>query len=358
MVLLNQLLTRGGFASSTIGTLSGERTTPAAPELQRRLSEAKARATTLGLPGAVAMEVSSHGLDQGRVLGLTFAVGVFTNLSHDHLDYHGSMEAYFEAKAKLFEEATCEVAVIWTGTEAGKALAARRTGPLVEVSFSTISDLAIGPHGSTFTWRGRQVTLGLRGRPNVMNALLAAEAAVAVGIDPALVASEMTVLQPVRGRMEAVAGGSSESPQVLVDYAHTPEALESALEVARELAGEHRLVLVMGCGGDRDALKRPVMGRVASTGADLVWITNDNPRSEDPASIALAIRAGATGPAAITVELDRAQAIAQAIGAAGPGDVVLIAGKGHETTQVFATETVAFDDVVVARQVLQGGAAC
>lgn len=356
--LLSQLLSRGGFASSVIGTLSGGHTTPAAPELHRRLAAAKDRARTLGLPGAVAIEVSSHGLDQGRVLGLHFDVGVFTNLSHDHLDYHGTMEAYFEAKTLLFEPATSAMAVIWTGSPEGQAMAARRRGDVREISFADLTDLKVGPRGSAFTWRSHAIELPLAGRPNVINAVLAAEAAVAIGLDPALVAVGLRDLTPVRGRMEVVSGGGHGQPEVLVDFAHTPDALSGALEIARELAGPNRLAVVFGCGGDRDPSKRSSMGQVAAQGADLVWITNDNPRSEDPAVIAEAVRAGARGPAVIHLELDRALAVAQAIAATGPGDVVLIAGKGHETTQIFATQTVAFDDVEVARRILEGGAPC
>ena len=214
------------------------------------------------------------------------------------------------------------------------------------------------PFGSRFTWRGCQISLGLRGRPNVINTLLAAEAAVALGVDAARVAEALNNLVPVKGRMEAVASSSNTGPTVLVDYAHTPAALEGALEIARDLAPVGRLVVVFGCGGDRDSAKRLVMGALAARGADRVLITSDNPRSEDPAQIASEILAGATGSAVVEVELDRRAAIARAVDWAFPDGVVLVAGKGHETTQVFSDYTIAFDDVEVAGEILNGRALC
>ena len=356
--LLGQLFARAGYSPNVIGTLSGERTTPSAPEIHRHFATARQVAQQAGLPGAVAMEVSSHGLDQGRVLGVTFDVAVFTNLSHDHLDYHGTMSEYFEAKAKLFEDAAAIVAVIWAETPEGSELLKRRRSRSVAVTWADALSLEVDAAGSHFMWRGHQIALGLRGRPNVSNALLAAEAAVALGIDPALVAAALCELAPVRGRMEAVPNGSTSSPTVLVDYAHTPAALEGALQICRDLAGPGRVAVVFSCGGDRDSQKRPVMGDIAARGADLVVITTDNPRSEDPAHIASEILAGADGAEQVEVEIDRRAAIERAIAWARAGDVILIAGKGHETTQVFSDRTVPFDDVAVAREILTGGAAC
>jgi UDP-N-acetylmuramoyl-L-alanyl-D-glutamate--2,6-diaminopimelate ligase len=357
VTLLGQLLAAGGYAPTVIGTLSGERTTPAAPELHRQLAEARAAASAAGLPGAVAMEVSSHGLDQGRVLGIRFDVAVFTNLSHDHLDYHGTMEAYFEAKAALFTDDACALAVIWSESPEGRRLLERRAGSSVAVGYGAAEGLELSAAGSTFSWRGHRVALPLAGRPNLINALLAAEAAVALGIDPALVARSLGRLEAAPGRMQAVPAGPGQ-PLVLVDYAHTPAALESALEVAREMAGGARVAVVFGCGGDRDATKRPLMGGVAARGADLVVITTDNARSEDPEQIAAAVAGGAPAATNVDVVLDRAEAIARAVDWARPGDVVLIAGKGHETTQAFADRTIEFDDVAVARSVLKGDVAC
>ena len=356
--LLGQILGRAGFSPSVIGTLSGERTTPSAPELQRQFAEARRVAEQSGLPGAVALEVSSHGLDQGRVLGVNFDVAVFTNLSHDHLDYHETMAEYFEAKAQLFTEAAAAIAVIWTETPEGQELQRRRANGVVAVTWADAASLEVEATGSRVTWRGCQISLGLRGRPNVINTLLAAEAAVALGVDAARVAEALNNLVPVKGRMEAVASSSNAGPTVLVDYAHTPAALEGALEIARDLAPVGRLVVVFGCGGDRDSAKRPVMGALAARGADRVLITSDNPRSEDPAQIASEILAGATGSAVVEVELDRRAAIARAVDWAFPDGVVLVAGKGHETTQVFSDYTIAFDDVEVAGEILNGRALC
>ena len=349
--LVSEILRSIGYSVRSIGTLTGERTTPAAPDLQRLLAQIEETAVGEGRPGAVAMEVSSHALDQHRVDQVSFDVAIFTNLSHDHLDYHGTMEAYFEAKARLFDDAVSSSAVIWAETEDGRQLLARRDGPTVAVTFDDAVDLELGPRGSDFVWRGHQVSLRILGRNGVIDALLAAEAAIALGGDPAEIALALSRSPGVPGRMELVEG-VSDGPMVVVDYAHTPDALASALVEMRRLSGGGRVTVVFGCGGDRDKAKRPLMGSVAMTGADAVVVTTDNPRHEDPQVIIDAIVDGMHG-APVTIELDRAAAIARAIESSGPEDLVLIAGKGHEVTQQIGTVVRDFDDRTVAGAILR-----
>ncbi len=349
--LVGEILAAQGFATTVIGTLTGTRTTPPAPELHEMLAGARSVAASLGVRGAVAMEVSSHALDQDRVFGVEFDVAIFTNLTHDHLDYHVTMEAYFEAKARLFDEASARWAVIWSETSEGQALLERRGTSQTSVGWGDAEDLLINRDGTRFVWRGQQVSTGLLGRVNVINTLLAAEAAVALGLEPEAIASSLEGLPAISGRMEVVPG-FPESPLVIVDYAHTPDALAGALREARQLAGSGRVVVVFGCGGERDAAKRPMMGRTSSELADVVVITDDNPRSEDPSSIRSDITSGVTGGAEVTVVADRRQAIASAIRNAAVGDVVLIAGKGHETAQVSGSTTVSFDDRNVAAVIM------
>jgi UDP-N-acetylmuramoyl-L-alanyl-D-glutamate--2,6-diaminopimelate ligase len=303
------------------------------------------------------MEVSSHGLEQGRVDATRFAVGVFTNLSLDHLDYHGTMEAYFAAKARLFTPALSRTAVVCTDDDWGRRLLAdvERAGdvPVHAYGLADASDVCLTPAGSTFTWRGRRVELALAGRFNVRNALGAARVGEVLGIDAAVIARGLSSAAPVPGRFETVDAGQPFT--VVVDYSHKPDALDQALRTARELvAGDGELAVVFGCGGDRDVAKRPLMGEVAARLADQVVVTSDNPRSEDPLAIIAAIRDGIPADAPVQVEPDRGRAIALAVGAAPPGGVVLVAGKGHETTQVIGADVLPFDDRVVAREALGG----
>ena len=348
--LVSEILTSLGSRVETIGTLTGERTTPAAPDLQRLLARAETEAVRAGRPGAVAMEVSSHALDQQRTEGVTFDVGVFTNLSHDHLDYHSTMEEYFAAKARLFDDQVTRTAVVWAETDEGRRILGLRSAPSVAVVIDDAGDLELEARGSRFTWRGHEVTIRILGRNGVIDALLAAEAVLALGHDPFDIAQALNRAPGVPGRMQLV-DGFADGPIVVVDYAHTPDALASALVEMRRLANGAKLTVVFGCGGDRDQAKRPLMGSVAVAGADVVVITTDNPRHEDPREIAEAIISGAHG-ADVLVELDRAAAIALAIRSSGPGDVVLIAGKGHEVTQTFGDVVRDFDDRTAAGAVL------
>jgi UDP-N-acetylmuramoyl-L-alanyl-D-glutamate--2,6-diaminopimelate ligase len=342
--LLGHVLESAGRATGVIGTLTGERTTPEAPELQARLAAFRDEGAT-----AVAMEISSHALALHRADAVWFSVAVFTNLSQDHLDFHETMEEYFAAKARLFDPARAGVAVVNVDDPHGRLLFASEPLPVVPYSLADAEDLRVGPTASTFRWRGEEVRLPLGGRVNVANALAAATAAQQLGVEPAEVARGLSTVAPVAGRYEPVDAGQPFA--VMVDYAHTPDGLEQLLRSVRETA-QGRMLLVFGAGGDRDRDKRPAMGEVATRLADEAVLTSDNPRSEDPRAIIDAVRAGALESGVLRVEPDRRTAIARAIERAAAGDVVLIAGKGHEASQHFADRTLPFDDRQVAREEL------
>jgi UDP-N-acetylmuramoyl-L-alanyl-D-glutamate--2,6-diaminopimelate ligase len=298
--------------------------TPEAIDLQRLFREMLTAGNR-----ACAMEATSIAASKHRLDGTRFAVLVFTNLSQDHLDFHGTMDDYFDAKRGLFARA--ERAVVNAGDEYGRRLA---------------DEL---PEAITFERDDAlDARLQLRGRFNRENALAAASAARALGIAEESIKRGLESVRSVPGRFELVEEGQDFA--VVVDYSHKPGALETVLREARALAGGGRVICVLGAGGDRDREKRPLMGRIASELADEVIVTSDNPRSEDPAAIAAAVADGLP----LAIELDRRAAIALAIELARPGDVVLIAGKGHERGQEFADRTIAFDDREVARETLRG----
>ena len=343
--LLGSVLDSAGWPTTVVGTLSGPRTTPEAPELQQQLAAARDAGQR-----AVAMEVSSHALVMGRVRGTRFAVAVFTNLSHDHLDFHRDMDDYFEAKAMLFTPELSQQAIVNLDDPRGRELARRAAIPTEGFALADAQDLRVGPTSCSFRWRGHPVQLRLGGRFNVANALAAATAAAALGLPEAAIARGLSAAPGVPGRFEAVEAGQPFS--VIVDYAHKPGALEDALAAARDATDGGRILLVVGAGGDRDPTKRPEMGAVAARLADRVVLTSDNPRDEDPLAIIDAIRSGMPATASVVVEPDRARAIAVALGEAVAGDVVVIAGKGHEAVQVAAGETRPFDDRDVARRAL------
>jgi UDP-N-acetylmuramoyl-L-alanyl-D-glutamate--2,6-diaminopimelate ligase len=355
--LLGAILESAGTATTVLGTLSGTRTTPESNELQRLL--AAARDVAGHGRGAVAMEVSSHAVVQGRVEGIHFDVVVFTNLSHEHLDFHGSMDAYFDAKAALFTPERAVRGVVSADDPWGRRLLADARIPLVPVRRSDASDVVVEPGQTTFRWRGQSVRISLTGRVNVDNALLAAEAALALGVDPETAAAGLAAAAPVPGRLEVVAAPGRGGPPftVMVDYAHSPAGLASVLAEARGLADHRgRVLVVFGCGGNRDRAKRPIMGDVASRLADVSFLTSDNPRDEDPARIIEEVRAG-FGPSAevdgdLVVVSDRRSAIAQALSGAGAGDVVVLAGKGHERYQEVAGSRHPFDDRLEAEKAL------
>jgi UDP-N-acetylmuramoyl-L-alanyl-D-glutamate--2,6-diaminopimelate ligase len=328
-------------------------TTPGPVELQRVL-----RALVDAGVRTVAMETSSHALHQHRVDTLRFAAAVFTNLTRDHLDYHGTMEAYFAAKAMLLGLLTNDgVAVTNADDRAWDSLppSPRR----VRFGFETGADVRAEhvrfmPRGSEWTLvaggERQHVTLPLIGDFNVANALAAAATAWSLGHQAERIAERLRSMPQVPGRLEII----SEQPVVLRDYAHTPDALERALQAVRPFATK-RLLVVFGCGGDRDRGKRPEMGRIAQRDADLAIVTSDNPRTEDPERILDDIEAGMTPGAHERVE-DRRSAIARAISMAGDGDVVLLAGKGHETYQVRGTVKYPFDEREIVGEILRESA--
>ena len=367
--LLESILAATGHTSGLIGTvetriagerISGVRTTPEATDLQRLLR----RMCTAGVTGA-AMEVSSHGLTLGRVRATRFSAALFSNLTQDHLDFHADMEDYYAAKRSLFTPAYTPVAVINIDDAYGRRLAAEAPVDVITVSAEgapadvRATDVTAGADGSTFTAVLRTATVdvavALPGLFNVANSLLALAAAEAVGLSPQAAAEGLAACRGVPGRMEPVTAGQPFT--VLVDYAHTPDSLATVLRSVRELT-PNRVLVVIGAGGDRDAGKRPLMGRVAAELADESIFTSDNPRSEDPQAILDALVAGAAQVpgARWTSELDRREAIAVALRHAAAGDVVVIAGKGHETTQELRDRVLPFDDREVARELLGAAA--
>lgn len=340
--LLADIWSRTGGRADVYGTLTSARTTPEAPDLQRRLRSSRSRGAT-----AVAMEVSSHALDLSRVAGTHFAAVVFTNLGRDHLDFHGSMERYFAAKRRLFDPSYSPIAVVNLDDDYGVRLA----GSVLDTEgielkgyrLEDAEDLVIDGPRSRFTWQGRPIVLQLAGAHNVLNALAAATAADALGLDRDDIADALCATEPVRGRFELIDVG--QPFRVAVDYAHTPDALEAVLRAAHQVV-PGRVILVFGCGGDRDQEKRPMMGRVAQQESDVMIVTSDNPRTEDPLAIIDAILNGtkADDGTELVVEADRRKAIASALMIARPGDLVLVAGKGHETVQVIGDTEIIFDD--------------
>jgi UDP-N-acetylmuramoyl-L-alanyl-D-glutamate--2,6-diaminopimelate ligase len=356
--LLESVFRAAGWRPGVIGT-TGMRidgspsplshTTPEAPELHRTLARMRD-----GGVRAVAIEVSSHALAQRRVDGLVVDAAVFTNLSQDHLDLHATMEEYFDAKRRLFTPEHARHAVVNADDPWGRRLledqAIATTSYGIDAAADVrADDVSVDGAGATAVIGGVSVRTALRGRFNVENVLAALAAAQVVGIGLDVGARGIGEVQRVPGRMEPVDAGQDFT--VVVDYAHTPDSIHSVLRGARGSA-EGRVIVVFGCGGDRDRAKRPMMGRAAAEDADLVIVTNDNPRSEDPLAIIDEIASGIPDGAAAIVEPDRAAAIERAIDAARSGDVVVVAGKGHETTQEIDGVLVPFDDREVARAAL------
>jgi UDP-N-acetylmuramyl-tripeptide synthetase len=383
--LLERILEKAGHRPGVIGTVNfryagrsfpNPVTTPESLDLQHILRQM----VDSGATHAV-MEVSSHALDLHRVDGCRFDVAVFTNLSHDHLDYHGDMEGYWHTKRKLFSDylkaadsRTPVRAVINTADSRGKELARVLGGAALHTAMQddgdiipreVVRDLA-GLRGRLATPQGEiGFASPLVGDFNLENILSAVGAALALGISPAVIAAGIAATRCVPGRLERIMEGGERF--IFVDYSHKPDALQNALAALRDLT-TGRLITVFGCGGDRDRTKRPVMGAIAARLSDLTVVTSDNPRSEDPLQIIAEVEsgvrqvctrrltadalAGGWDEKVYLVEADRRAAIAAAIGTARPNDTVLIAGKGHETYQILATETIHFDDREVAREVL------
>lgn len=350
--LLAAILDRCGRDAAVLGTMSGPRTTPEATDLQRLLAghlHAGKR--------AVVMEVTSHALALDRVAGTRFAVGVFTNLSRDHLDFHGTEERYFAAKARLFTREFTARGVINRDDTHGRLLLDSASVPCTSFGMSDVTALLVTPRGHAYDWRGRRVSVALGGRFNVLNSLGAATAASELGVGDDDIITGLNDAPPVPGRFELIEGQNG--VLVIVDYAHDAASLSRVLDAAREsMSAEAKLTVVFGCGGERDALKRPAMGSAAAALADHVVLTDDNPRGEDPAAIIADIASGITEPVrsgAVSVEHDRRSAIALAIGRARAGDVVVVAGKGHEATQTIGDTVVAFSDAQVVREMVGTG---
>lgn len=354
--LVESILKVEGESTGLIGTIErrfkgetskGNTTTPSIVETYRLLQDWSERGAT-----AVVMEVSSHALDQGRVEGLTFAAAAFTNLTQDHLDYHDGMEAYYRAKKKLFEQS--EIGIVYTDGEYGERLA----GEVDAVSVGEGADYAVTE--PTVDLDGIDLTLALpdgesvrlhsplTGLFNYRNIALACGVVHQLGADVESLRSGIENCDNVPGRCERLEG----PPRVLVDYAHTPDAMENVLTSISPLV-EGRTLCVFGAGGDRDRGKRPKMGRIGVQEADYAVITSDNPRSEDPERIVNDILEGVNGTTNYHVQLDRGEAIREAIEKAGDDDLVLIVGKGHETEQVIGDRVIPFEDRAVAREVLE-----
>ncbi|MGH3733301.1 MAG: UDP-N-acetylmuramoyl-L-alanyl-D-glutamate--2,6-diaminopimelate ligase [Acidimicrobiales bacterium] len=336
--------------AASIGTLTNERTTPAPPELYRTLASMVENFDPARAHSLIALEVSSHALDQHRADGLRFCVAAFTNLSHDHLDYHGTMERYFEAKASLFTSEFAKRAVIWVDDPYGERLTMMTTLPTIRVSRSDAHDVVNSLRGSTFFWRDHLVNSPLVGDYNVDNALMAMSIMSALGAEDDRVAASMADVASVPGRFDVIYGRGI---TVIVDYAHTPEGLERLLRDVRTLQPYGRLITVFGAGGDRDRAKRPEMGRIASQLSDLTIVTSDNPRSEMPDAIIDEVLSGCVSDAEVLREGDRRRAIALAIEGATAGNAIVIAGKGHEATQTTGDSVIPFDDREVAKELLR-----
>jgi UDP-N-acetylmuramoyl-L-alanyl-D-glutamate--2,6-diaminopimelate ligase len=361
-------LTGAGRKCGVIGTLgagfpgaledSGH-TTPDALDVHRLLADMRRAGAR-----AAAMEVSSHALQQDRVGGVAFDCALFTNLSHDHLDYHGSMDAYAAAKARLFETQGLACAVLNLddvfGAQLAQRLAARGVRTIGTSLFSAAATgeylCAAALNGArvdvTSNWGEAQITLAALGRFNVANALGVAGALIASGMDFTAAMAALERLPDVPGRMQRLGGAGA--PLVVIDYAHSPDALDKVLQALRPVADARggRLVAVFGAGGERDRAKRAPMGAIVSRLADRIVLTSDNPRGEDPMAILHDVQAGVGVGVAHELEPDRARAIASAIAGAAAADVVLLAGKGHETTQEVAGRRLPFSDVAVARAAL------
>jgi UDP-N-acetylmuramoyl-L-alanyl-D-glutamate--2,6-diaminopimelate ligase len=372
--LIDSIIRAGEGTSAMFGTIhhrignqeaTAQHTTPEAADIQRML----AQAVVAGCRSAV-MEVSSHAIELHRADGLQFAVAVFTNLTRDHLDYHKTMDAYFAAKAKLFNGSLGSApgaSIINLDDAHGRALLSTAKGKIITYGFSKDADVrtdefklsARGLAYTAATPAGQiDITAPLVGRFHVYNTLAALAAGLALGADLQTVARGIRECCTVAGRFEQITSGDGrELPfTIIVDYAHTDDALKNVLQTAREVVGTTgRIITVFGCGGDRDRTKRAPMGEIAATLSDIAIVTSDNPRTEDPLAIIADIEVGLQKTGRPFVKLpDRHAAILHAISEAWAGDIVLIAGKGHETYQILGDRTIHFDDKEIAREAMAG----
>jgi UDP-N-acetylmuramoyl-L-alanyl-D-glutamate--2,6-diaminopimelate ligase len=365
--LMDSLFSQAGLLSCLVGTIgmkignasyASKHTTPEASDVMKFLSQALTEGCTHG-----AMEVSSHSLALKRVFGLKFAVGVFMNLTQDHLDYHKDMESYFQAKGLLFSRENdnrIESAVINIDDSYGERLAKQVPCPVVRFGFNSTADIRVIEFHShadrseliLATPAGKaEFHLHLIGRPNAFNIMAATGAALSLGLNMDKIRKGVEALKGVPGRLEIVNAGQDFA--VIVDYAHSPDALENLLRTASQLP-HIRIITVFGCGGDRDRTKRPIMGNIASTMSDFVIATSDNPRSEDPSDILKEIESGLRkGSAPYRMITDRGEAIEAAISMAQKGDAVVIAGKGHEDYQIIGNHSIPFDDRQVAAELIK-----
>jgi len=365
--LIDAILRASGHRPAVIGTIGvlvrgvpvefqmTTSTTPEAPDLQRLLRD-------LAEDGVddVVMEVTSHALELARVASCQFRAAVFTNLTQDHLDLHGDLTRYRDTKSRLFAMVVPDGASIVNADDpSSAAMAARSRARVVTYGIDAPAeirgtDLSLAPNGTEFTvrWPGgsRRLSLRLPGRFNVSNALAAFAVGLAHGADPAVIGPALESVAGVPGRCELVEEGQPFT--VLVDYAHSPDSLEKILKLAAQITTGRRIV-IFGCGGERDRTKRPIMGQIGTRLADHAIFTSDNPRREDPDAIIREIEAGVVGVANFESIADRRGAIERGIALAGPGDIVVIAGKGHETYQILGDRVEAFDDRQVAREVLR-----
>lgn len=365
--LVDAIFRQAGLRSCLVGTLGmsvgdqpfpSAHTTPEASDLAAFLRQALEAGCTHG-----ALEVSSHALALKRVFGTRFAVGVFSNLTPEHLDFHHDMESYYRVKSLLFTSEGAnhiKTAVINTDDPYGQRLSAEVPGPVVRYGFGPAADIRvlhcqarIDGTDMRFVTPYGELVIGARlvGRPNVYNIMAAAGATLSLGVRPKDVRQGVESLSGVPGRLELVRSGQNFT--VIVDYAHTPDALENLLETARQIT-HGRMITVFGCGGDRDRKKRPLMGEIAARLSDIVVATSDNPRTEDPLQILAEIEPGLKrGPAPYRVQPDRREAIRSALSLAQENDVVLIAGKGHEDYQIIGTRVFPFDDRLVAQELIR-----
>jgi UDP-N-acetylmuramoyl-L-alanyl-D-glutamate--2,6-diaminopimelate ligase len=357
--LLESVFRAAGWMPGVLGTIGVRidgvpgplaRTTPEAPDLHRLLAKMRAAGVR-----AIAMEVSSHALAQHRSDGLVVDAALFTNLSHDHLDFHPSMEAYFDAKRRLFTPAHARGGVVnaddgWGRRLLGDAEIAMISYAIERPADVRATEVAVDEDGIAFRVGEDVFRSGLRARFNIENCLGVLAVARAIGLGDDATRRGIAAVEVVPGRMEPIDAGQGFT--MVVDYAHTPDSILGVLRGARPLAAG-QVIVVFGCGGDRDRAKRPLMGRAAAEGADLVVVTSDNPRSEDPSLIIAEVVAGIPSGTPTIVEPDRRAAIEQAVGSAGDGDVVVIAGKGHETTQEIDGVVLPFDDRAVARAAIE-----
>ena len=347
--LLGAIFRQQGSKTEVLGTLSGVRTTPESCDLQRSLWQA----ANAGVE-AVVMEVTSHALVLRRLIGTHFDAVVFLNLSPEHLDFHKTQEQYFAAKASLFDIQYSNFGFINRDDVHGRLLLDATEIKTVSFGLDDVENIEVTASSHSYVWQKKKVHVPVGGKFNVSNSLAAATVAASLGVDIIDIISGLAATGTVAGRFQSISNGAPFD--VIVDYAHTPDALQRLLDTTREIITPGgKIILVFGCGGNRDKAKRPLMGAIAEAHADCVIVTSDNPRSEEPMDIAHEIISGikhVEHRSAVIVELDRRSAIELAFMTARKGDVVIIAGKGHETTQTIGNQVLPFNDAQVANELI------